>query len=186
MSIVRRWKRTGQRFIDAIFRPRDAKIYIGDIEFSGGQKIQLNESSILVIVGPNNAGKSSVLREIREHLLEGWRFGPVLKSATVQVRGSAEAFKRQVMEAGLSTEKLGVIKIGYAEYPIDRIDHDIKTGFVGSKAIPLFFSYLGAEERLQITDPSSRGDYLQSAPKNPMQCSSSKSIDSGQFLGFPN
>jgi ABC-type hemin transport system ATPase subunit len=116
MNIVRRWKRTGQRLLDSFIRPRDAKIYIGEIEFSGGQKIRLNDSSILVIVGPNNAGKSSVLREIREHLLEGWRFGPVLKSATIQVRGSAEAFKRQVMEAGLSTEKQGIIKIGYAEY----------------------------------------------------------------------
>lgn len=169
MDIVRRWKRTGLRLIDSIMRPRDAKIFVEEIEFSGGQKIRLTESSILVIVGPNNAGKSSVLREIRDHLLEGWRFGPVLRSATVQVRGSAEAFKRQVREAGLSTEKQGIIKIGWAEYPIDRVDEDLKKGFVGSKAIPLFISYLGAEERLQITDPSSRGDYLQSAPKNPMQ-----------------
>lgn len=169
MDIVRRWKRTGQRFLDTVLRPRDAKIYVEELEFSGGQKIRLTESSILVIVGPNNAGKSSVLREIRDHLLEGWRFGPVLRSATIQVRGSADAFKRQVREAGLATDKQGVIKIGWAEYPIDRVDDDIKKGFVGSKAVPLFISYLGAEERLQITDPTNRGDYLQSAPKNPMQ-----------------
>jgi AAA domain, putative AbiEii toxin, Type IV TA system len=169
MDIVRRWKRTGLRLLDTLMRPRDAKIFVEEIEFSGGQKIKLTESSILVIVGPNNAGKSSVLREIREHLLEGWRFGPVLRNANISVRGTADAFKRQIREAGLSTEKLGIIKIGWAEYPIDRVDEDIKKGFIGSRAVPLFFSYLGAEERLQITDPTSRGDYLASAPKNPMQ-----------------
>jgi ABC-type molybdenum transport system ATPase subunit/photorepair protein PhrA len=106
MDIVRRWKRTGLRIFDTLMRPRDAKIFVEEIEFSGGQKIKLTESSILVIVGPNNAGKSSVLREIREHLLEGWRFGPVLRNANIQVRGTADAFKRQIREAGLSTDKL--------------------------------------------------------------------------------
>lgn len=169
MDLLRRWKRTGLRLLDTVISPREAKIYIDEIEFSSGQKIKLNESSILVIVGPNNAGKSSVLREIRDHLLEGLRFGPVLKRAAVQIRGSAESFKRQVRESGLGTEKLGVIKIGWAEYKIADVDDDIKKGFVGSRAVPLFFSYLGAEERLQITDPTRRGDYLASAPKNPMQ-----------------
>lgn len=169
MNIFRRWKRTGLRILDSVTGAREAKIFVEEIEFSSGQKIKLTESSILVIVGPNNAGKSSVLREIRDYLIDGWRFGPVLKSVVVQVRGSADAFKRLVRQAGLATDKLGIIKIGWSEYPIDKVDEDIKKGFVASKAVPLFFSYLGAEERLQIADPSSRGDYLQSAPKNPMQ-----------------
>lgn len=169
MDLLRRWKRTGLRILDTVINPREAKIFIEEIEFSGGQKIKLNESSILVIVGPNNAGKSSVLREIRDHLVDGYQFGPVLKNALVQVRGSAESFKRQVREAGLGTDRFDVIKIGWSEYRIADIDGDIKKGFVGSKVVPLFFSYLGAEERLQITDPTRRGDYLASAPKNPMQ-----------------
>src|SRR5262249_34291651 len=145
MDWLRRWKRTGLRLLDTVVNPREAKIYVDEIEFSSGQKIKLNESSILVIVGPNNAGKSSVLREIRDHLLEGWRFGPVLKHAAIQVRGSAESFKRQIREAGLATEKLSVIKIGWADYKIADVDEDMKKAFVGSRAVPLFFSYLGAE-----------------------------------------
>ncbi|MEH2497720.1 ABC-type phosphate/phosphonate transport system ATPase subunit [Bradyrhizobium sp. AZCC 1678] len=169
MDIFRRWKRTGLRVLDSVTGAREAKIFVEELEFSSGQKIKLTESSILVIVGPNNAGKSSVLREIRDYLIEGWTFGPVLRNATVRVRGSADAFKRLVREAGLATDKLGIIKIGWSDYPVDKVDEDIKKGFVGSKAVPLFFSYLGAEERLQIADPSGRGDYLKSAPKNPMQ-----------------
>lgn len=169
MDIVRRWRRKTVEVRDAASRSDEAKIFIEDIEFSGGQKIKLTESSILVIVGPNNAGKSSVLREIRDRLTEGFNFGPVLGNATIRVKGSVDAFKRQIRDAGLATEKMGVIRIGWAEYQIDRVEDDLKKGFVGSRAVSLFVSYLGAEERLQLTDPSSRGDYINSAPKNPMQ-----------------
>jgi ABC-type uncharacterized transport system ATPase subunit len=168
MDIIRRWKRRVQRFVDA-HQPRDAKIYVESIQFSGGQEVTLNESSILVIVGPNNAGKSSVLREIRDRLQERYRFGPVLKNAEIRVIGSVAAFQKQILEAGIATGKLGVIRVGDYEYSITNIEEEHKRGFTGSKAIPLFVSYLGAEERLDITDPGRRGDYLRSAPKTPMQ-----------------
>lgn len=169
MSVFRRWKLKGQRIIDNLAGRREAKIYVAAIEFSGGLKLKLNDSSILVVVGPNNAGKSSVLREIRNHLEEGYRFGPVLASADIRVVGSAASFKKEIMAAGLATEKAGIIKIGYSDYNVSRVDDEIKNGFVGSRITPLFVSYLGAEERLKLTEPTDRGDYLLAAPKNPMQ-----------------
>jgi hypothetical protein len=170
MTLFRRWKKRGQRLLDAVTqRDREAKIYVESIKFSGGQAISLNDSSILVIVGPNNAGKSSVLREIRDHLQDGSKFGPVLDNAEIRVRGSTGAFKKQIIESGLATSKEGVIRIGYLEYNESKVDDEIKTGFVGSKIIPFFLSYLGAEERLKIADPTRRGEYFDSAPKTPMQ-----------------
>jgi predicted ATP-dependent endonuclease of OLD family len=129
---------------------REAKIYVESITFSAGQTISLNDSSILVIVGPNNAGKSSVLREIRDHLQDGLQFGPVLHSAEIRVKGSISAFKKEILEAGLATGKESVIRISYSEYELRKVDDEIKTGFIGSKIIPFFLSYLGAEERLKI------------------------------------
>lgn len=169
MNVFRRWKLAGRRIADGITRPSDAKIYIQSIEFSGGLKIDLNESSILVIVGPNNAGKSSTLRELRDHLQDGFRFGPVLRAAEIRVVGTSSSFKRELKKIGLATAKVGVLKIGFREYDVEKVDEDIKRSFVGSPIIPFFVSYLGAEERLKITDPTRREDYILSAPKNPMQ-----------------
>jgi predicted ATP-binding protein involved in virulence len=98
MPIFRRWKRRGQRLVDAVTQnDREAKIYVQHLKFSGGQAISLDDSSILVIVGPNNAGKSSVLREIRDYIHEGYSFGPVLRGAEVRVKGSVSAFKKQII-----------------------------------------------------------------------------------------
>jgi hypothetical protein len=169
MDVVRWWTRRTRQFVAALGQTKDAKIYVESIQFSGGQLIQLTEGSILVIVGPNNAGKSSVLREIRDHLQDGRRFGPVIKSAEIRVKGTAVSFEKQIMEAGITTGKLGVIRIGHYEYSIGDVQEEFKRGFIRSRIIPLFVSYLGAEERLKLTDPERRGDYLQSAPNTPIQ-----------------
>jgi ABC-type transporter Mla maintaining outer membrane lipid asymmetry ATPase subunit MlaF len=169
MDVFRRWKLRGQRLVDSLIGVREAKIYVEEILFSGGQKIQLNEGSILVVVGPNNAGKSSVLREIRDRLKEGTGYGPVLTRIEGRVKGTAQAFKKQVMDAGLPTDKPGVVQIGYYEYPVSSVDDEIKRGFIGSKIVPLFVSYLGAGERLKITEPVSRREYSRITPELPMQ-----------------
>lgn len=39
--------------------------YVKSIEFQCGQKLSLNSEEVIVIVGPNNSGKSCTLREIR-------------------------------------------------------------------------------------------------------------------------
>jgi ABC-type cobalamin/Fe3+-siderophores transport system ATPase subunit len=169
MSVLARWKRKGQRLLEALGPPRAAKIFVESLQVSGGEKINLKQNSILVIVGPNNAGKSSILREIRDHLQDHYRFGPVLRDATIRITGTVDSFTKQIREAGLATEKVGTIKIGYSEYPLENVSDDIKRGFVGSRAMPLFISYLDAEGRLEITNPADRGDYLSSAPKSVMQ-----------------
>lgn len=42
----------------------DASISLQELTFSGGERIELQPDSVIVIVGPNNAGKSATLREI--------------------------------------------------------------------------------------------------------------------------
>ncbi|AFE05898.1 hypothetical protein COCOR_04571 [Corallococcus coralloides DSM 2259] len=42
-----------------------ASFFLEQLTFSGGESIHLEPDSIVVIVGPNNAGKSATLREIR-------------------------------------------------------------------------------------------------------------------------
>ena len=39
--------------------------YISEIQFKNGTSIELQQSDIVIFVGPNNAGKSQCLRDIR-------------------------------------------------------------------------------------------------------------------------
>jgi len=41
-------------------------VALTEITFSGGYELQLNQGDLLVVVGPNNAGKSALLKLIRD------------------------------------------------------------------------------------------------------------------------
>jgi hypothetical protein len=148
---------------------RSARIYVESIEFSGGQTIKLTENSILVVVGPNNAGKSSVLREIRDHAWSGAQFGPVLNRVSLVVRGDSSAFENQILQSGVPTDEPRMVQVHRNKYHIGQVPDDFKKRFIGTNVMPLFVSYLGAEERLQLTEPSSRGEYSIGSPNHPMQ-----------------
>jgi ABC-type cobalamin/Fe3+-siderophores transport system ATPase subunit len=66
------------------------------ITFSDGQSIDLEEDEIIVLVCPNNAGKSAALRELQEFI---GRSGPrvVISDATLRRTGNAELL-RQYLE----------------------------------------------------------------------------------------
>jgi ABC-type branched-subunit amino acid transport system ATPase component len=64
MEIFPRWRRRILNLVEGISSLREAKIFFGSIKFSGGEQLTLADNSILVIVGPNNAGKSSALRAL--------------------------------------------------------------------------------------------------------------------------
>src|SRR4029078_210856 len=44
------------------------KAYLESVTFNGSQTVDLPESGVLVLVAPNNTGKSAALREIHHHL----------------------------------------------------------------------------------------------------------------------
>ena len=59
------------------------------ITFSGGKTIDVEEDEIIVLVGPNNAGKSAALRELQEAVARsGSRV--VIADATLRKTGNAE------------------------------------------------------------------------------------------------
>jgi hypothetical protein len=47
-------------------------IRIESIELNDGTSLELPDTGVMVVVGPNNAGKSSLLREVWTHLARGW------------------------------------------------------------------------------------------------------------------
>ena len=60
--------------------------------FSDGETIALSPDSTTIIVGPNNSGKTSTLRELSA-FLAGRNTGPVLTNATIQKQGDSSHLK---------------------------------------------------------------------------------------------
>ena len=64
-------------------------VHIEELHFSDGTRLSLGPTDIIVLVGPNNAGKSAALREIEEIVRTG-RGGKVVFGAKIRKEGSNE------------------------------------------------------------------------------------------------
>lgn len=66
------------------------------LDFSDGTRIQVGHHDVILVVGPNNAGKSATLRAIRDKLSEAAAESPVLKSIQINKRGTTEEFSNWI------------------------------------------------------------------------------------------
>lgn len=66
------------------------KIWLSEIEFSDTSKVSISENDIVVIVGPNNAGKSVTLKEAAKMLRQKNEKGKVVLYITINKNGSKE------------------------------------------------------------------------------------------------
>ncbi|MCW6508180.1 ATP-dependent nuclease [Lichenifustis flavocetrariae] len=171
MSLFRRWGRRRSKPDEEPIPParEAAHLHISKLTFSNGTSINLAPDAILVLTGPNNVGKSSALREIRDFLLDGRRPRPVLQDVTLACKGEEEDFKRIIVSQGIKGTSGETVKIHVHEYILSSIKEDFQRGFVGSLPMKFFAMYLGAAERLALADPVRRGDYLRDAPNEPLQ-----------------
>jgi ATPase subunit of ABC transporter with duplicated ATPase domains len=87
----KRWLRRASEFTKTPDAQR-AQIHIEKVTFSDGTKVTLKHDSIFVLTGPNNAGKSSALREIRNFLTKGWEPAPVVSSIITSISGTEAEF----------------------------------------------------------------------------------------------
>ena len=69
-----------------------AGVYVKSIEFSSGELVSIDEDAIVVIVGPNNSGKSASLNAINEFVRHGKSNSPVIKTVEVVSSGDINAW----------------------------------------------------------------------------------------------
>jgi ABC-type phosphate/phosphonate transport system ATPase subunit len=67
------------------------KVGLAEIGLSDGHTIEVPETGLLVIVGPNNAGKSALLRETWQHLLDAYNNQPVAPVVVPRIQVIKEA-----------------------------------------------------------------------------------------------
>ena len=138
------------------------------ITFSDGQSIEFEEDEIIVLVGPNNAGKSAALRELQETVARSGR-KLVISDATLRKTGDA-AMLRQYLEQ--SAQKSGSnSEITYGGIGFN-IHHSHVSYFDQQQdrhpVAPFFCTRLATEDRITASNPAQAIALHQQPPTHPI------------------
>lgn len=145
---------------------------ISALEFTNGTSLPIGSRDIVVVVGPNNAGKSATLRAIRDKLGESAAQSPVLRSIQVRKQGTPDEFsewiegwaKRQpdnphnpAFSAVGHTVHRSQISAGW-----QRSDNSL------GPVARWLCHFLSADERLSICNPPGHVSLTQTGPSHPI------------------
>ncbi|WP_195177158.1 ATP-dependent endonuclease [Mesorhizobium sp. INR15] len=154
---------------EPVVNSNNTRVSFAEIHFANGACVKLERSDIVAIVGPNNAGKSAILRELAARF-ESQRSvsSTVLKEVRVWKDGTAEDFRSALrakshieMRSGKSTY------IGY-RYSVEEenINHIWdKSAF---QLANIFCRFCSTEGRITDSDPARAFDALRRPPDNPI------------------
>ncbi|QPF94714.1 ATP-dependent nuclease [Bradyrhizobium commune] len=96
------------------------------------------------------------MTEIFDHMIEGEKLGPLVRSIRVHAGGSMAAFVEHANLNSLPVDQLGYTTIEGRPYRVSEFETDVKKKFVGSRAAGLFITHLTAIKRLEAANPSVR------------------------------
>lgn len=123
--------------------------HLKSITFSSGQTLALDENDKILIVGPNNSGKSQTLRDIISLITKDLPQNMVIKNLSLKRKGSSEDFSNYLRENG---ELHGsYYYLGQASIYHGYID-SWKPGNRLNDLSPLFIKNITAKDRLSICE----------------------------------
>ena len=137
------------------------------ITFSDGTTISLDETDVVVVVGPNNAGKSLALRELEEQL-GSHSDTKVIKSAELRKAGTSEDLLGYLCEhAQVREQDNGRIYSGYNFSVAERfISHFWSNDL--SQLRPFFCMRILTETRINDSDPANAIAVLDEPASHPI------------------
>ena len=128
---------------------------ISSITFSGGQELALDFGSVLILIGPNNGGKSRALRDIEAFFSSPDSVRPVIPSVMVAREGTAELFL-QWMEghypSRLDPQNQRHFRTKGGDLTANGVDKAWQRGEPLIAAHAFLVHRLGTEQRLTITN----------------------------------
>ncbi len=160
------------------------RILIDQILLNSGDVIEIT-NGVTAIVGPNNTGKSSLLREVRDILSTEPQYQASMKKRVVSnihltFEGSPGGLFEDLSKAhGL--KQAGQYNYGHIVNPhvvingsnyIEQTDiesHWGSGGGLGSRLAQFYLRYLNAEERLSLTGNTGAFDTYKEIPSSPLQ-----------------
>lgn len=145
------------------------QLQLSSITFRDGTEIALGPGSVLLVVGPNNSGKTSALREIRS-CLAGKDGHHVVERITVAKAGTASEIKEWLDEhVALTDTDYGDRHYRWlGEYcNVRNIEREWNTEHAGDLAT-ILTTMLDVENRLSAAGPVDAIDFVTDAPTHPL------------------
>ena len=148
------------------------RIWLSEIQFSDNSKIAIDKNDIVVLVGPNNAGKSASLKEAGTLLRTKNIKGKVLKDITIEKDGSETeliSFLDSFSKKETSTNPLPT----YQGYRFSVHEQNAKNWWNNfndglSDLAPVFVNTLTTEERLKAANPPRSIKITSQVPQHPI------------------
>ena len=139
------------------------------VTFSDDTTIELEPTDVVVLVGPNNAGKSEALRELEAHL-SGPSQARVIKSVDVSKSGDTDDFSEFVRRNLRSEIQNGSHRYYGYDFNLSIGSSELSDYWPGSMDIlrPLFCKRLLTERRITDSNAANSIDPLNDPPTHPI------------------
>jgi ABC-type transport system involved in cytochrome c biogenesis ATPase subunit len=151
---------------DAVRRPA---LTLKSLTFSDGTKLELSPDDIVVIVGPNNAGKSAALREIEGHIGNQGVRPKVITSAEVRKIGTRDELLKFIEENSHRHYQSGTLHFAGHGYNLQQsmVAHSWSNDLRHIR--PFFCRRIKTETRITDSDPAKAFKVLTEPAANPIQ-----------------
>ncbi len=149
------------------------RVAITSLTFSDGTIVPISSNDVVLVVGPNNAGKSAGLRAIRDKLQNAAHKSPVLRNLEIQRTGSLDVFKSWL--SGWTVKQLGsppdnpiFQALGHALHQNQAHSEWQRSDHILGQLSRWFCHLLSADERLQICNPPGNIALARDNPSHPI------------------
>lgn len=147
------------------------RIWISELTFSDGTAISLAPGDAVVVVGPNNAGKSACLRAIRDKVAHTAHESPVVKTLSIGKSGTADEVICWVSTVARKNMQMPG-NPGYSAFGTTIHENQIPHHWaqpIGLQSLARFFCHLlTADERLSAANPASAVALTRDPLNNPI------------------
>ena len=146
------------------------RLWVHELTFSDGSTVALSKSDIVLVVGPNNAGKSATLRAIRDKLTSG-AASSVVTRVTTEREGNADEVAEWVDSFARKHDPLAPDPLFQAfGSGVNKSQiHSWWTGQNHLQSLTRFFCHLlTADDRLSAANPPSSIAVVKEAPSHPI------------------
>jgi energy-coupling factor transporter ATP-binding protein EcfA2 len=133
-------------------------VWIRELTFSDKSTIQLERGDILLVVGPNNAGKSALLRSINQKFSHISAPSPVLESLTLDKLGAVDGLAQGLMGASTQRRDPNSHRYVFRGYGTELHEAALPNMWMPGHDLgnlaAFFCNFLDTESRLRITHES--------------------------------
>jgi hypothetical protein len=154
----------------------DARLWVKEILINDESRVSFESNDIIVIVGPNNSGKSTIISEISNGANDiNWMINAkIIKGLNIGNSGSVDDLKKLLQESSFKQTKSGD-QTSYHGYRWNLMDYVAKARWDNInlngllELSPLFIKHVSSDGRLGIANQVQSYDALSESPNNPIQ-----------------